>query len=259
MIDNWEPLREILDRIPVRAEGTTKNPSSDFASSTDSSYQCQKCSDIHFIHPRQDGKVDYSRLVSCECIRESLAMKKRQYLLRWCEFPSASEHMTFEKFKRTPALEEAYQAALAVADGSETRWLTLMGDTGCGKTHLAVAICRRWLSRDKLARFAYVPLLLEELKRGFGEGGDGSYWQRWDQFLHIPLLVLDDLGVEKPTEWVQERLNILADYRLMNGLPLVVTSNLRMEEVNRRIASRLDRGGRVVTIDSPPYRAEARP
>jgi DNA replication protein DnaC len=72
----------------------------------------------------------------------------------------------------------------------------------------------------------------------------------------VPLLVLDDLGVENSTSWVQEKLDTLVDYRLMHGLALVVTTNLTLEELPARISSRLERAGHVIGIKGEPYKSE---
>lgn len=216
-------------------------------------YHCPKCHDSHFVHPLRDGKPDYTDLVGCECVRAAREMEQKQHVMRWCELPEASEHMTFDNFRRSPELEQTYQAAVAVAVGQEgANFLTLMSDVDRGKTHLAVAICRHWLGRGKLAKYAYVPLLLDELRRGFSEGGS-VYQSRFDMFLNTPLLVLDDLGVENSTPWVQEKLDTIVDYRLMHGLPLVVTTNLMLEQLSVRIASRLTRSGRLMAIGGPAY------
>ncbi len=104
------------------------------------------------------------------------------------------------------------------------------------------------------ARYAYVPLLLDELRRGFRADGDQSYERRFDFYLNVPLLMLDDLGVENSTRWVQEKLDTIVDHRLMNGLSLLVTTNLTMDELNFRISSRLQRrNGRVVVIDAAEF------
>lgn len=221
-------------------------------------YACQVCRDAHFVHPvKADGKPDYSRVVPCQCVREQMERERTQSLLKYCELPPGTEHMMFENFKTSPPLLEAYSLAIELADEvGEIRWLTLTSGADRGKTHLAVAICRRWLSRGKPARYAFVPLLLEELRRGFREEGDQSYEARFDHFLNVTLLVLDDLGAEYRTPWVQEKLDTIIDYRLMNGLPLVVTTNTPVEELPFRIASRLRRspGSRVVFIDAPEFR-----
>lgn len=163
--------------------------------------------------------------------------------------------MTFENFKVTPELQEAYDLALQLAEGGDVTWLTLMAGTMRGKTHLAIAISRRWLESGKPAKYAYVPLLFEELRRGFQEEGDRSYESRFDRFLNVPLLVLDDLGTENRTPFVQEKMDIIIDHRLVQGLPLVVTTNTPKDELPFRIANRLGRlpSSRIVFIDAPKF------
>jgi len=220
-------------------------------------FTCSICRDAHFIHPlKEDGKVNYSAIVSCECVREQMEKERIQRLLRYCELPAGTAHMTFEKFKVSPELQEAYDFALQLAEGGDVTWLTLMSGTNRGKTHLAIAICRRWLESGKPAKYAYVPLLFDELRRGFREEGDWSYEARFERFLNVPLLVLDDLGTENRTAWVQEKMDIIVDYRLVQGLPLVVTTNTPKDELPFRIANRLGRlpSSRIVFIDAPEFK-----
>lgn len=216
---------------------------------------CPICKGAQFVHPhRDDGKVDYSRVVPCQCVRAKLEEEKRKRMLRMCELSPKAQSWTFENFEVLPGLEEAYEAALELAEEkADSNWLTLMGSTDRGKTHLLAAICHRWLDRGKPARYVYVPLLFEELRRGFRGEGDTSYEARWDFFLNVPLLALDDLGTENRTPWVQERLDTIIDSRLTSGLALVVTTNLPMEDLPFRIRSRLSREGRVVYIAAPEY------
>jgi len=176
-------------------------------------------------------------------------------MMKSCELPVGTGHMTFENFQMRSGLQEAYDACLALADGeAESPFLTLWSGTGRGKTHLGVATVRRWLTRGIPARYAYVPLLLDELRRGFRAEGDLSYERRWDFYLNVPLLMLDDLGVESSTRWVQEKLDTIIDHRLMNNLSTLVTTNLTMDELNFRIASRLQRrNGKVIVIDAAEF------
>lgn len=244
----------IIKRVRLRGSGRALNDEP----IEGAQYVCPICHDAHFIHPLRDGgKPDYSTVVPCTCVRDQLERERTQRLLRYCELPPGTAHMSFENFKVSPQLQEAYDLAVQVAeDTGKVNWLTLMSGADRGKTHLAVAICRRWLQRGKPALYAYVPLILEELRRGFREEGDRSYEARFDRFLNVPLLVLDDLGAEYRTNWVQENLDTLIDYRLMHGLPLVVTTNTPLDELPFRITSRLMRApsSRVVVIDAPEFR-----
>ncbi len=220
-------------------------------SMVDDTYSCIICKDAHFVHPLlESGKLDYSRAVPCLCSLDRMAREKSARLLTWCELPAASEGMTFSSFKASPGLEMVLKAAKAVVSG-ELKWLTLSSGVNRGKTHLAIAICREWLEGDKPARYAYVPLLLDELRRGYQEE---DYDKRFDMFLNVPLLCLDDLGAENSTPWVQEKLDTIVDYRMMHGLSLVVTTNLSLKQLPERIASRLSRNGKIVTISGPEYR-----
>ena len=94
-----------------------------------------------------------------------------------------------------------------------------------------------------------------ELRSGFNDK-ENDYDRRFEMFLNVPLLVLDDLGTENPTPFVQEKLDTIIDYRLMHDLSLVVTTNLSLSQLPERIASRLRRGGEIVTISGPEHRVQ---
>jgi DNA replication protein DnaC len=222
---------------------------------------CLICNGAGVVHPRlQSGDVDFSKTVPCQCKVKELERQKAETLLRNCQLPVETEKMTFDNFKVDATTEEAFGYAKKLAGGSsEVKWLTLTGQVDMGKTHLAVAICREWLKRGVPARFADVPLLLDELRVGYSSDGDNSYQAKIDFFYNVPLLVLDDLGAEKPTGFAKEKLYAIINYRSMNGLPLVVTSNKPLDEIpgddDHRIASRLRRFDfcRVVGIEGEEY------
>ena len=227
-------------------------------------YKCRVCKDAGFVHPVEDGKVQYDVVVPCKCMAEALDKERQKRHLRLCKLPADTEHMTFENFDtyRNPSLIEALNCARTLADGTEeVRWLTLIGKVDRGKTHLAVAICRRWMERDIAARYAFVPLLLKELRDGFELEGEHSYRLKMNFLCDVGLLILDDLGLlEKPSPWAREQIQTIVHYRGINGLPLVVTSNKQLDEMpidpERRIASRLQRESwcRVVALDIGEHR-----
>jgi len=179
-------------------------------------------------------------------------------MLKFCQLPAATEDWLFEKFDYSGPLREAYDAALELAEERGIKWLTLVGQVDTGKSHLAIAICHRWLARGKPARYVLVPLMLEELRAGYQS--EGQYERRMEFLLNVPLLVLDDLGAQRPTEWAMEKLMQIVDYRYVNALPLVVTTNKPPSDLpgdtEHRIGSRLLRAtfGKVVTINAHEYR-----
>lgn len=253
-----EPIGDILKRLQTNntaaasPQGLESRQSEEVAGTEK---ECPICKGGRMIHPLQpDGRPDFSRVVPCECIRVKLEAERQKVLLKKCELPRKALSWTFETFELFPGLEEAYEAATDIAERrGDNRWLLLMGGTDRGKSHLLTAICHRWLQAGIPARYAYVPLLFDELRRGFRGEGDNSYDARFDFCLNVPLLALDDLGVENQTPWVQERLDTVIDYRLMHELHLVVTTNLPMEDLPFRIRSRLAREGRVIYVATEEY------
>ncbi len=159
-------------------------------------------------------------------------------------------------------LREALACARAVLR-RELAWLTLCGTVGLGKTHIAVAVGWEWLEQGRVCRYAQVSRLLERLRRTYDFTPEQAFELRgprvetvfgWD--LDAPLLILDDLGTEKLTDWAAEKLDTLIHHRYIKGLPLVVTTNVPAAQLSPRIASRLQdrRLGRVLTLSGPDYR-----
>ncbi len=247
-----EHIREALEDIaPKNLEPALADPSIE-------QYDCPLCLDFGWLHPlAESGGVDYERLVRCGCRKDEDAAAKAESYMRYCQLPKVLASLTFDNFNKRPGTEEAYDAALQLAEERGLLCLTLVSPVDRGKTHLAVAICRHWIARGKAARYVYVPLLMTELRHGFD---DDSYYRRLQFFLNVPLLVLDDLGVEKPSAWVEEQLETIIDYRCMNELPLVVTTNKPVDQLpgdkENRIASRLQRitQSKVVVIEADEYR-----
>jgi len=180
-----------------------------------------------------------------------------------CELPPGTANLTFETFKHKQSreLKEAYDAALQLAEHSEgLRWLTFMAGVDRGKTHLAIAVCRRWLARGEAARYAYVPEMLDDLRASYDNDSEGSFKSKFYHLCNVPLLVLDDLGVEKPSDWAIEKLNSIVHLRDVNGLYLMVTTNVPLNDLPPRIASRLQRvqPSKVVVIKAQEYRTRGK-
>jgi len=169
-------------------------------------------------------------------------------------------HMTHRLFTFLPVkgAEAGYEAALKFAsEKREHHFFTLAGNTGTGKTHLALGIGWHWLEvKDKLVKYSQVEGLLDELRSGFNTRSveeDHEFDRKLNQINKCGLLILDDLGVEQLTVWAGAKLDAIIDYRYINELPLVVTTNLKSTQLEQRIASRLSEGV-CVTMSCDDYR-----
>lgn len=237
-----EKLSDTLKNMGLRASRrVSPNHSTD-------KYRCSICHDAGFVHPIDEaGKPVYSKVVPCVCRRGEAESARRERFLSFCRLPKGTAGWTFEKFDAyTPDLEEAVAAARGVAsDNGGSRWLILVAKVDRGKSHLAVAICREWLKRDIPARYVFVPALLDELREGYERQGDEGFMARMNIYKTVPLLVLDDLGTEKVTDWAVEKITTIINSRLENGLGLVVTTNRPIDQIPgddyHRIGSRLRR------------------
>lgn len=186
--------------------------------------------------------------------REERRKAQLEKLATLSELPSRFSRFTFETFdpSHSPDAAGALEAARGYdfADG-----LCFVGSTGTGKTHLACAVLARAVERGIPALFVTVPSLLERIRQAYRDDADSDLLGRAQ---NAAFLVLDDLGAEKPTEWVQEKLFALVNHRYSMELPTVVTTNLMPDELSERVGqrtvSRLAECCRWVRLDGEDYR-----
>jgi DNA replication protein DnaC len=100
------------------------------------------------------------------------------------------------------------------------------GPVGTGKTSLAILVAKA--ARDAGRSYAVypVPRLLAEIKRTFDRDASDSYMSFFRRVCTVDILVLDDLGAEKQTEWVLEQLFSIVNERWQDRRSIVVTTNI---------------------------------
>ena len=136
------------------------------------------------------------------------------------------------------------QAFQAGWDGEQ--WVLLFGGFGVGKTMLALALVQslkeRLVAERRSVRIATVPDLLSDLRAGFDpvrqEHREG-YAEVLEAYRTCGLLVLDDLGAERITEWVAEQFFLILDHRARKRLPVFLTSNHSPAELSARLEERV--------------------
>jgi len=211
----------------------------------------------------EPGSPDFGKLDICDCRQSQVAQTVRERLFSLSHLDELQD-LTFESFKmrgrkglgelQANSLEWAFNRARQFA-GSLNGWMLLQGGFGCGKTHLAAAIANFVVGLGVPTLFLTVPDLLDTLRFSY-DSNDTPFEQRFDEIRNAPLLVLDDFGTQNATAWAQEKLFQIVNYRYINKLPLVVTTNLAMDEIEARIRSRLADPELVSTvrITAPDYR-----
>jgi DNA replication protein DnaC len=167
------------------------------------------------------------------------------------------EHPTYTLVQQQ-SIELAFNSSMRFAN-SPDGWLLLEGGYGCGKTHLAAAIGNTQLEQGNVVLFITVPDLLDHLRSTYGPSSEIEYDETFDRIRNSYLLILDDLGVENPSHWAQEKLFQLLNHRHSHRLPTVITTNTNIDDLDPRIRSRLIDTHLTtrVRISAPDYRSMA--
>ena len=129
------------------------------------------------------------------------------------------------------SLQTIWESAHRFADSPEG-WMLILGESGCGKTHVAAAVANVVLRNGRDVFFAVVPDLLDHLRASFAPGrGDPGYDELFNDIRNAGLLILDDLGPYKGSSWAMEKLFQIANHRFNAALPTVITSALSLDEL----------------------------
>ena len=109
---------------------------------------------------------------------------------------------------------------------TEKPGLLFIGEPGTGKTHLAVAALRILISRGFEGLFFDYQHLLEKIRSGYDPASGSSDREAYRTALESEILLLDDLGAHRVTDWVEDTVTSMVTYRCNNGKPLIATTNL---------------------------------
>jgi DNA replication protein DnaC len=145
---------------------------------------------------------------------------------------------------RDPQRAPVYRAVKEFVDGIDERLtegegLWLMGDVGTGKTSLAMLVSKAAVEAGHTVAIYSLPRLLSRIRRTYdAEAGEQSYLEFFERLTEVDLLHIDDLGAEKRSDWVLEQLYAIVNERYETQRSVVVTTNLRQEELEEQIGPR---------------------
>ncbi len=185
--------------------------------------ECTTCHDTGWRALEADG---VRRVERCDCWRRRVAsglLEEARIPRRYqkCDF---SNFVTYENEQLLRALASArsFGEQFPVVD----KGLLLIGPPGIGKTHIAVATLRE-VVLTKAVRGLYFDTrtLLSTIRSTFNPVTRDSEGDVLRRVMEAELLVLDDLGAERPTDWVEETMNLIVNTRYNDRRPTIFTSN----------------------------------
>jgi DNA replication protein DnaC len=155
-------------------------------------------------------------------------------------------------FDRPPVSDMARQAETREAVGrvrsfiddldsklEKGQGLWLFGDTGTGKTTLAMLVSKEALEKGHSVAIYSLPKLLARIRRTYEEEpGQDSYSAFFQRLTSVDLLHIDDFGAEKRSDWVLEQLYALVNERYEDERSVMLTTNLTVDKLEEQIGGR---------------------
>ena len=223
---------------------------------------CPLCDDTGWKPVEENG---VRRVVRCECWRDQVG---RQHL-DLAKIPKRYQHCTLANFTAyNESLVHAQAAARRVADAFPvvTRGLLLEGQPGVGKTHLAVAVLKQVIQTTGARGVFYdIRDLLRIIRSTYDASIRTTELEILQPVMTADLLVLDDLGAEKTSEWVEETMNLIVNTRYNERRLTIFTSNYLdipdetdpnslLYRIGFRMRSRLHEMAEPLQLDAADYR-----
>lgn len=173
--------------------------------------------------------------------RRAAAAEKAKKARRECFHDCESyQSCTFESDDRlNPKRSDVCQRYADTFDKGDPYGLLLWGDVGTGKSFMAAAIANRVIDRGYSALVTDIGSIVSLMESSFDDRR-----KNLDRILRYDLLVIDDLGAQRGSEYMMEHVYSVIDGRYRSGRPMIVTTNFDAEEIRDKRDS--ERWGRII-------------
>lgn len=240
-----DQLEEILERMKNHSTNLCRNVETQ-ETSRDSDV-CPICEGREWILKIKDG-VEIA--VPCKC-REKAVMSRR---LRFADIPEAFRGMDLRSFRMDvyrkqeskKMVSDACKIIKTYLDDFESQKERGMGlyiwsrTKGSGKTRIAAGIANE-LMKNYAVKFAVSLTILQEIKNTWQRDTKYSENQLLDALYTTDILVIDDFGVERPADWINDKMYQIINERYINQKVTIFTSNDPLDKLSYddRITNRI--------------------
>jgi DNA replication protein DnaC len=224
-----------------------------------------------------------TRVARCDCVAGTRAEK----LLERARIPRRYEHCEFAEFDtRFPGAHPSLAAAHLLArrfveeyPSHDATGLLLVGGIGVGKTHLAVGVLKDLIRKGIPGLFCDYRELLKQIQNSYNPSVQTTEMEVLRPVFEAELLVLDELGAVKPSEWVWDTVSLILNTRYNDKRATLITTNFPDrpaaaveapatqragredtlgDRIGERMRSRLHEMCRKVEIEGPDFRQKVR-
>jgi DNA replication protein DnaC len=184
---------------------------------------------------------DTRRARDCTCRPRRLARRKARKLAG--VIPKRYQGVSFDRPPVTQIDQHVVRDVRRYVDVldqrlDEGRGIWFQGDVGTGKTTLAMLISAEALRHGHSVAIYSLPRLLGLLRETFNDESESSLSQLLDRLAAVELLHIDDVGAEQSSPWVLEQLYTIVNTRYEDGRAMLLTTNLRPDELREQIGER---------------------
>jgi DNA replication protein DnaC len=225
------------------------------------------------------------RVTRCDCQLRARAAS----LLAFAQIPKRYEHCELAEFDtRFEGAHPTLMRALLEARNFVSEYpveksgLLLIGPIGVGKTHLAVGIMKELiLNKGIAALFCDYRELLKNIQNSYNDSVKTTELDVLRPVFDAEVLVLDELGAVKPTEWVWDTVSLILNTRYNDNRTTIITTNFADEKaggvsgtlsparaasreetlgdrIGERMRSRLHEMCRIIRLDGSDFRQKIR-